>query len=158
MRFAITSGANGQALFTSKGCAGCHTGNLTLPPRLKNKTLTDIAVEEIISIILILATGFGQGGFGGGQFGGGDPGLTPISISPRQRLDDVVRTIEAIPMGGTDCAPTTSNTVANSASESTGRITTSRWWRSLFQEAKPYRRATTSWASARLNPASSAVR
>src|SRR5207253_9463934 len=44
------------------------------------------------------------GGGYGGQFGGGDPGLTPISISPRQRLDDVVRTIEAIPMGGTDCA------------------------------------------------------
>ncbi|MDQ2946063.1 MAG: c-type cytochrome [Acidobacteriota bacterium] len=44
VRFAITSGANGQALFTSKGCAKCHTGNLALPARLKNKTLTDIAV------------------------------------------------------------------------------------------------------------------
>ena len=44
IRFATTSGANGQALFTSKGCANCHTGNLALPPRLKNKTLTDIAV------------------------------------------------------------------------------------------------------------------
>jgi 60 kDa SS-A/Ro ribonucleoprotein len=31
-------------------------------------------------------------------------GLTPLSVSPRQRLDDVVRTIEALPMGGTDCA------------------------------------------------------
>src|SRR5204863_8138442 len=44
VRFAITSGANGQALFTSKGCAICHTADLTLPPRLKNKTLTEIAV------------------------------------------------------------------------------------------------------------------
>lgn len=30
--------------------------------------------------------------------------LVPIDISPRERLDAVVKTIEAIPMGGTDCA------------------------------------------------------
>ncbi len=30
--------------------------------------------------------------------------MVPISISPRQRLDDVVNTISRIPMGGTDCA------------------------------------------------------
>ena len=30
--------------------------------------------------------------------------LTPLSISPRQRLDDAVREIERLPMGGTDCA------------------------------------------------------
>ena len=31
-------------------------------------------------------------------------GLTPLSISPRQRLDDVVKSIGALPFGGTDCA------------------------------------------------------
>jgi 60 kDa SS-A/Ro ribonucleoprotein len=31
-------------------------------------------------------------------------GLTSLSISPRQRLDDVMRTTAAIPFGGTDCA------------------------------------------------------
>ncbi len=30
--------------------------------------------------------------------------LVPINVSPRQRLDDVVKAIGAIPMGGTDCA------------------------------------------------------
>jgi 60 kDa SS-A/Ro ribonucleoprotein len=30
--------------------------------------------------------------------------LVPVSISPRQRLDDVMSTIDWIPMGGTDCA------------------------------------------------------
>jgi 60 kDa SS-A/Ro ribonucleoprotein len=43
------------------------------------------------------------GGYGG-MWGGGDPGLKPLNISPRQRLDDVVRATEKIPMGGTDCA------------------------------------------------------
>lgn len=31
-------------------------------------------------------------------------GITPLSISPRQRLDDVVRSISDLPFGGTDCA------------------------------------------------------
>ena len=31
-------------------------------------------------------------------------GLTPLSISPRQRLDDVVKSISGLPFGGTDCA------------------------------------------------------
>ena len=44
----------------------------------------------------------GPGGFGG-QWGG-DSGLTLLKLSPRQRLDDVVKATQKIPMGGTDCA------------------------------------------------------
>jgi 60 kDa SS-A/Ro ribonucleoprotein len=40
----------------------------------------------------------------GGQWGGGDAGLTPVPISPGQRLDDVVKITAVIPMGGTDCS------------------------------------------------------
>jgi mono/diheme cytochrome c family protein len=43
--FKITSGAGGAMLFQSKGCAACHTGKLQLGSRLKNQTLTGIAVE-----------------------------------------------------------------------------------------------------------------
>jgi cytochrome c2 len=43
-RVEITSGANGQTLFESKGCAACHTGKNALATRLKGATLTDIAV------------------------------------------------------------------------------------------------------------------
>jgi len=31
-------------------------------------------------------------------------GLTPLSISPRQRLDDAVKAVSDLPFGGTDCA------------------------------------------------------
>jgi 60 kDa SS-A/Ro ribonucleoprotein len=31
-------------------------------------------------------------------------GLTPLDISPRRRLDDVIRSISDLPFGGTDCA------------------------------------------------------
>ena len=33
-----------------------------------------------------------------------DSALLPLSISPRQRLDDALKTIDAMPMSGTDCA------------------------------------------------------
>jgi len=32
-------------LFQSKGCAGCHVGKLALETRLRNQTLTEIAVD-----------------------------------------------------------------------------------------------------------------
>jgi 60 kDa SS-A/Ro ribonucleoprotein len=31
-------------------------------------------------------------------------GITPLAISPKSRLDDVVKTLSELPMGGTDCA------------------------------------------------------
>jgi 60 kDa SS-A/Ro ribonucleoprotein len=34
----------------------------------------------------------------------GHDGLTPLAISPRQRLDEVVKTVSNLPFGGTDCA------------------------------------------------------
>lgn len=43
-------------------------------------------------------------GFTSGPGGWSDNALTPIAISPRQRLDDVCKTVGALPMGGTDCA------------------------------------------------------
>ena len=33
-----------------------------------------------------------------------NPALTPLDISPRRRLDDALAVVDAIPMGGTDCA------------------------------------------------------
>ena len=36
--------------------------------------------------------------------GGGEPGITRVTISPRMRLAEVIKVIEKIPMGGTDCA------------------------------------------------------
>jgi 60 kDa SS-A/Ro ribonucleoprotein len=36
--------------------------------------------------------------------GWGANGLTSLAISPRQRLDDAVKTVSDLPFGGTDCA------------------------------------------------------
>ena len=44
-----------------------------------------------------------RGGYGG-MHGGGEPGITRVNISQRMRLAEVIKVIEKIPMGGTDCA------------------------------------------------------
>ncbi len=44
-RFSNTSGAGGERLFVSKGCVNCHHGELALENRLKDLTLTGIAVD-----------------------------------------------------------------------------------------------------------------
>jgi 60 kDa SS-A/Ro ribonucleoprotein len=43
-------------------------------------------------------------GSGPSRFLGLGSGLTPLAISPRQRLDDVVRVTSGLAFGGTDCA------------------------------------------------------
>jgi 60 kDa SS-A/Ro ribonucleoprotein len=51
------------------------------------------------------AVGFTSGASGyGGPWGGGASALTPLAISPRQRLDDVIKATDNLPFGGTDCA------------------------------------------------------
>jgi 60 kDa SS-A/Ro ribonucleoprotein len=51
----------------------------------------------------IIAFSAGASGYGG-MHGGGEPGITRVNLSPRMRLADVIKSIESIPMGGTDCA------------------------------------------------------
>ena len=43
--FKFPATESGASLFQAKGCAGCHTGNLALEKRLRNQTLTQIAVD-----------------------------------------------------------------------------------------------------------------
>jgi len=51
----------------------------------------------------IIAFSAGARGYGG-MHGGGEPGITRVNLSSRMRLAEVIKRIEAIPMGGTDCA------------------------------------------------------
>lgn len=73
-----------------------------LTPRVASAAmaLVTAAMEPNHTIVAFAA---GSGGYGG-QWGGGDAGMTQVEISPRQRLDEVVHRLSAIPMGGTDCS------------------------------------------------------
>jgi hypothetical protein len=48
---------------------------------------------------------------GGNGFSRSSTALTPLAISPKQRLDDVIRTISGLSFGGTDCALPIGHTV-----------------------------------------------
>lgn len=73
-----------------------------LTPRLASAAMALItaAVEPQHTVVAFSAA---SGGYGG-QWGGGEAGMTPVGLSPRQRLDEVVRRLATIPMGGTDCS------------------------------------------------------
>ncbi len=58
--------------------------------------LVTAAVEPQVSIV-----GFTAEGMGGYS---AHSALTPLAISPRQRLDDAIQAISGLPFGGTDCA------------------------------------------------------
>ena len=66
--------------------------------------LVTAATEEEPEIVGFFT---GKGGFlkrGRPLHSGYQDGLTPLSISPRQRLDDAVKVVSDLPFGGTDCA------------------------------------------------------
>jgi 60 kDa SS-A/Ro ribonucleoprotein len=66
--------------------------------------LVTVATEPNVEVVGFYA---GSGGFpkgGPGRFRGRGDGLTPLPLSPRQRLDDAVKTVTDLPFGGTDCA------------------------------------------------------
>ncbi|CAN5921417.1 TROVE domain-containing protein [soil metagenome] len=82
--------------------SGAVAGIPSLTPRVASAAmaLVTAATERDHTFIAFTAA---SGGYGG-QWGGGQSGITTLPISPRQRLDDVVNAVAALPMGGTDCA------------------------------------------------------
>lgn len=85
---------------------GMVAGVPVLTPRDASAALALVtaATESRYEVVGFFA---GHGGFrkpGGDRFAGHADGLTPLSISPRQRLDDAVKAVSGLPFGGTDCA------------------------------------------------------
>lgn len=83
--------------------SGAIAGVPGLTPRVASAAMA-MATARIEPEYAVVAFTSAPGGGYGGKWGGGVPGLSPLSISPRQRLDDVVRAVNSLPFGGTDCA------------------------------------------------------
>jgi 60 kDa SS-A/Ro ribonucleoprotein len=103
--------ATGKRLLLALDVSGSMTygtvaGIPDLTPREASAALALVtaATEERCEIVGFFA---GQGGFkkrGRHVYAGYTDGLTPLVLSPRQRLDDAVKTVSDLPFGGTDCA------------------------------------------------------
>ncbi len=66
-------------------------------------SLVTANVEPNYEIVAVASSGRAGGGYGG-RWGGDASKLTPITISPKMRINDVVANAAKIPMGGTDCS------------------------------------------------------
>jgi 60 kDa SS-A/Ro ribonucleoprotein len=86
--------------------AGSVAGVPGLTPRDASAALALVtaATEERYEVVGFFAGRHGWKSRTKSQWGWGDQGLTPLAISPRQRLDDAVKTVSNLPFGGTDCA------------------------------------------------------
>jgi 60 kDa SS-A/Ro ribonucleoprotein len=65
--------------------------------------LVTMSTEKHTHVVGFTSAGHAQRRYGG-KWGGGKAGLTPLAISPRQRLTDAVKAVSNLPFGGTDCA------------------------------------------------------
>jgi 60 kDa SS-A/Ro ribonucleoprotein len=102
---------SGAHLLLALDVSGSMThGHIAGVPRLTPRdasaalALVTAATEPSYEIVGFHA---GRGGWKAGkrrQWYAGHDGLTPLAISPRQRLDDAIRTVSDLPFGGTDCA------------------------------------------------------
>jgi 60 kDa SS-A/Ro ribonucleoprotein len=86
--------------------SGCGAGVPGLTPRDASAALALVtaATEPDYEIVGFFA---GKGGWKShtkAYWDFGEQGLTPLAISPRQRLDDAVKAVSNLPFGGTDCA------------------------------------------------------
>jgi 60 kDa SS-A/Ro ribonucleoprotein len=101
----------GARLLLALDVSGSMTGGAVagvpgLTPRDASAALALVtaATEPDYDVVGFFA---GKGGFkkrGRQLYSGYSDGLTPLTISPRQRLDDVVKSVSDLPFGGTDCA------------------------------------------------------
>lgn len=82
--------------------SGAIAGIPGLTPRVASAAMAmaTARLEPEFAVVGFTAAAKGYGG----QWGGGDVGLTPLPISPKQRLDDVLKLLEGLPFGGTDCS------------------------------------------------------
>jgi 60 kDa SS-A/Ro ribonucleoprotein len=93
------------ALDVSGSMAMCPIANLPLTPREASAAmaLVTASVEDDYEIVGFTSGGSNRGFYMHGGFEVLD-GLAPLSISPRQRLDDAIRAVSNLSFGGTDCA------------------------------------------------------
>jgi len=91
------------ALDVSGSMGGSFISGTSLSAREASAAMALVTQAVEPSTYLAGFTAAAGGGFGG-KWGGGASTLTPIRLSANTRLDAACSTIEALPMGGTDCA------------------------------------------------------
>jgi 60 kDa SS-A/Ro ribonucleoprotein len=82
--------------------SGVIAGVPGLTPRVASSAMA-MATAKVERDFMCVGFTAATGGYGG-KWGGGSSGLMTLDISPRQRLDDVLKKVDGLPFGGTDCS------------------------------------------------------
>ncbi len=90
------------ALDVSGSMACGSIAGTSLTPREASAAMAMVTVRTEPDYQVVAFTA-GPGGCGG-KWGGGTSGLTHVDLTAGSRLADIVKTTDALPMGGTDCA------------------------------------------------------
>jgi 60 kDa SS-A/Ro ribonucleoprotein len=80
------------------------TGVEGLTPREVTAAISLVITATEPEVHTIGFTGGSRGGYYGGHSGYSSSNVTELKISPRMRLDTVVKNISGLPFGGTDCS------------------------------------------------------
>jgi 60 kDa SS-A/Ro ribonucleoprotein len=87
---------------SSSMASGAVAGVVNLTPRIASAAMSLVTAATEVSHQFVAFTSAASGY--GGKWGGGTSDIAVLSISPRQRLDDVIAEVGKLPFGGTDCA------------------------------------------------------
>ncbi|KQW86826.1 RNA-binding protein [Brevundimonas sp. Root1279] len=87
----------------SMGVAGVAGSSLTAREAAAAMALVTLATEPHTHVVGFTA-GLPGAWRSGGAMHGYEVGISPLSLSPRQRLGDAVASVANLPFGGTDCA------------------------------------------------------
>ncbi len=91
----------GKRTLLALDVSGSMTAPISNMPLTCREASTALALVAASTEPLYDIVGFTSAG--GGRWSR-DSALTPLTISPRQRLDDAIRAVSGLPFGGTDCA------------------------------------------------------
>ncbi len=86
---------------------GSVAGVAGLSPRLASAAMSAITLATEPKVESVAFTSSGRHAWSspvGKANHGWSGGISPLGLSPRQRLDDIVKTVSDLPFGGTDCA------------------------------------------------------
>lgn len=83
------------------GSMGAAAGGLPISCRDASAALALVTAKTEQQYMINGFTSSRASGFWGSR---ADTGLTELAISPRQRLDDAIKTVSGLPFGGTDCS------------------------------------------------------
>jgi 60 kDa SS-A/Ro ribonucleoprotein len=93
------------ALDVSGSMAGSRIAGMNLTAREGAAAMALVTAKVEPNYVVTIFSSAGTNFMGSGhKIYGGESGLSTFDISPRQRLDDVIRKTSNLPFGGTDCA------------------------------------------------------